>query len=186
MKLQVNQRAADKKSESKRLRREGNIPACVYVRGKASETVYIQNNDFTALLRQVQSGRLPTTVFELAQGEGQPRRVIIKDIQYHPTTYNVMHLDFEELVPDTKVSVKVPIECVGVADCIGVKLGGVLRQVIRFLRVRCSPKDLPTHFQIDVRNLGQGETKRLKDLEIPPTIRPLADLNEVAVIIAKR
>jgi large subunit ribosomal protein L25 len=186
MKLKISPRTGDKKSEAKRLRREGNIPACIYGRGKSSETISVPSNEFASLLRQVEPGRLSTTVFELEQDKEKGRKVIIKDIQYEPTNYAVVHLDFEELIEGAKINVKVPIECVGVVDCVGVKLGGVLRQVIRNIRVRCLTQDLPTFFQVDVRNLAHGEVKRLKDLEIPDTVRPLADLNEVAVIIAKR
>jgi large subunit ribosomal protein L25 len=186
MKLNINKRVMPKKSESKKIRSEGNIPAIVYVRGKESETITVNGVEFTAHLRKVQSGRLSTTVFELLEDKVKPRKAILKDIHYDPVSYNVIHLDFEELLDDAKVNVKIPIEFTGVAECVGVKLGGIIRQVIRQLRVRCLPKDMPLVFQMDVKNLGLWEAKRLSDLELPPTVQPLADLNEVAVTIAKR
>lgn len=185
MNLEVFKRATSK-SETKKIRREGDIPAVIYVKNKATETVVVKGSEFSSLLRKLQPGRLSTTVFTLKDEQGKTHRVIVKEIQYEPTTYAVRHLDFEGLVDDQKINVKVPVECTGIVDCAGIKLGGVLRQVIRFLRVRCLPKDIPTVFQIDIRNLAQFESKRLSDLEIPPTVRPLADLNEVAVVIAKR
>jgi large subunit ribosomal protein L25 len=186
MKLEVKTRGAAKKSEIKAIRRAGNIPAVLYVRGKEGETISIPGAEFTSLLRKVQSGRLSTTVFELGFENGVSRRAILKDIQYDPTSYKVIHLDFEELVEETKINVKVPIECVGIVDCVGMKLGGVLRQVIRHLRVRCLPQDVPAVFQIDIRNMALNDVKRLKDLDIPETVRPLINLNEVAIVIAKR
>lgn len=186
MKLQVFKRPTLKKSESKRIRREGNIPAVIYVHGKTAEAIAVSGMDFSGLLRTIQPGRLSTTVIALKDDDGRERRAIVKEVQYHPTNYQVQHLDFEELLEDTKVNVNVPIECIGIVDCIGVKLGGTLRQVIRQLRVRCLPKDIPSVFMIDVKNMGQSESRRLADLEIPQTVRPIADLNEVAVVIAKR
>lgn len=186
MKLNVLKRTLLKKSESKKIRYEGNIPAVLYVHGKNTETIIVKGAEFTALMRSVQTGRLSTTVFTLIDSNGKERRAVIKEIQYEPTTYKVHHLDFEELYNDVTVQVKVPIECVGMADCAGIKLGGVLRQVIRTLRVRCLPKDMPSVFQIDVRDLALYETKRLSDLSLPNTVKALADLNEVAVVIAKR
>lgn len=186
MKLQVSKRAADKKSESKALRRAGSIPAIIYGQGKAGEAIIISANEFSTLLRKVESGRLCTTVFELHEPKMTTRRAILKDIQYDPTNYSIVHLDFEELLEDVPVNVKIPIECTGIVDCTGVKLGGVLRQVIRYLRVRCLPKDMPSFFQIDVKSMGIMDVKRLADLNIPQTVRPLADMNEVAVVIAKR
>lgn len=186
MKLNISLRDLKKKTESKKIRREGGIPAIIYAQGKAGDAIVVQETEFMALMRQVLPGRLPTTIFTLADSKNKERRVVIKEIQYHPTTYKVLHLDLEELHDNVKVNVKVPIECIGTADCPGVKLGGVLRQVIRYLRVRCLPKDIPTMFELDIRSLGPRESRRLADLAIPNTIRPLADLHEVAAVIVKR
>lgn len=186
MRLKVFKRERTTKSESNRIRREGNVPAVLYVRGKLTEAIIVDGAELSRLLRAVQPGRLSTTIFSLKDEHGKDRRAILKEIQYEPTTYKVQHLDFEELFDDNKVTLSVPIECTGVVDCVGVKLGGVLRQVIRKLRVRCLPKDIPTFFTIDVKNMGQSDKIRLAELKIPETVRPIANLNEVAVIIAKR
>jgi len=186
MKLKVFKRELLKKSESNKIRREGNIPAILYNRGKSNDAIVVDGSEFNKLLRSVQPGRLSTTIFTLQDESGKPRRAILKEIQYHPTTYSVQHLDFEELFDDVKVTLNVPIECTGVADCVGVKLGGVMRQVIRKLRVSCLPKDIPTVFYVDVKNMGQNDKKRLAELEIPQSVRPVVNLNEVAVVIAKR
>lgn len=186
MKLKTIKRTAGSKSETNRLRREGYIPVVLYVRGKEGETLAVNSAEFGAFLRQVKPGHLPTTKFTLIDDKGRERRVIIKDIQYDVTTYAVKHLDFEELIEDHKINIKVPIECVGIAECVGVKLGGVLRQVIRHVRVRCLPKDLPEFFELDVKELALKQTKRLSDLEIPETVRPLMKLNEVVAVIVKR
>jgi large subunit ribosomal protein L25 len=186
MKLRVLKRASMKKSEIKKIRREGDIPAVIYVKGKSTDAVAIKGDEFTTALRTMQPGRLSTTVFTLVDDSGKERRVIVKEVQYHPTTYNILHLDFEELFSDVKVKVKVPIELTGAVDCIGVKLGGNLRQVIRHLRISCLPKDIPDALQVDVKNMAMFDSKKLSDIEIPQTVRPLVDLNEVAVIVAKR
>lgn len=186
MKLQTVKRAKDNKSEVKKLRREGFIPAVLYVKGEAGDTLAVNRNEFGSYLRHVKPGHLPTSIFTLTDENGRERRVLIKDIQYEVTTYAVTHLDFEELVEGQKVNVKVPIECTGAAECVGIKLGGVLRQVIRHVRVRCLPKDLPSFFELDVRELGIKQSKRLSQLTIPSTVRPLADLNEVVAVIVKR
>jgi large subunit ribosomal protein L25 len=185
MELKVNQRKAEKKSQAKSLRREGKIPAVIYHRSKEAESVSINSKDFTVLLRGVQQGRLCTTIFSLTSDNGA-RRAILKDIQYNPVTYEVIHLDFEELIDGITVNIKVPIECTGVADCVGIKLGGFLRQVKRHLRVNCLPKDIPTHFPLNIAEMELYNSKRMKDLDIPDTLRPLANLSEVVVVIAKR
>lgn len=186
MKLNVRTRTAGKKSESKQLRRAGQIPAIIYLRGKNAQNIALTTSELNAHLRQVQPGRLSTQVFELADETGKTHRALLKEIQYHVTRYDIIHLDFEELVESVPVNVKVPIECTGIADCVGIKLGGVLRQVIRHIKVRCLPKDIPSSFVLDIRSMQQRDTRRLKDLSIPQSIRPLMNLNEVAVAIVKR
>lgn len=186
MKLKSFKRDAVSKSESKRLRREGRIPAVVYRQGLVGESIAIETSEFSSFLRKVQPGRLSTTIFTLTAEDGKSFRAIVKEIQYNLVNYSVIHLDFVELIDDVKVSIKVPIELTGVVDCVGVKLGGVLRPVIRQLHVCCLPQDIPEAFKLDVANLGQRESRRLSDLDIPHTVRPLVDLNEVVVLIAKR
>ncbi len=185
MKLKIASRIGAKKNENRAIRRAGDIPAVIYQRDKEGEMVTINGIEFSAVLRKIAPGRLSTTLFDLESEQGS-KRVLVKAIQYNPTNYHVIHLDFEELVDTIPINVNVPIECVGIVDSVGIKLGGVLRQVIRSLKVRCLPKDLPAFFQIDIRNLGIFESKKLKDLNIPENVRPLADINEVALLIAKR
>lgn len=186
MKLQTIQRAVKGKNDAKKLRREGFIPAVLYKKDKDGETLAVNATEFQAHLRHVKQGHLPTTVFKLVDEKGGERPVLVKEIQYEITTYAVKHLDFEELVPGQKINVKVPIEFTGLVDCVGVKLGGVLRQVIRHALVRCESQDIPSFFSLDVRELGMRQSKRLKDLSIPNTVRPLANLEEVIAVIVKR
>lgn len=186
MQLKLHERDSSKKSQTKRLRREGLIPCAIYQKGKEAEVVAVRDDEFSAHLRGLVPGRLATTIFLLEDKNGKKRKAILKEIQYEPTTYKVRHLDFEELHDDVIVKIKVPIEFTGVADCIGVKLGGVVRQVIRHLRVACLPKDIPSVFTMDIRNMQLAESKRLSDLTIPETVRPIAVLKEVAVVITKR
>jgi len=185
MKLAVKERAPEKKKDLKEIRREGDIPAVIYSSQGKPETLTVDGAEFATVLRDMKPGQLPTTVFTLTAGKKE-RRAIIKDVQYHLTTYRVSHIDFEELVENVPVSVKVPINCIGVMDCIGIKLGGFLRQVVRHVKVECLPHLIPTEFLVDVKDLGIRQSKRLKDLSMPKGVRPLASPEEVVVVIAKR
>lgn len=185
MKLHYEKRVAAKKSESKQLRRAGRIPAVIYSLGKEGESLSVCSSEFETLQRQVPKGRLSTTVFTLSDGAHQ-RKAILKEIQYDPTSYRIIALDFEELHPNTPISLRVPIEFSGVVECQGTKLGGVLRQVIRQVRVRCQPEQIPASFVLDVRHLGLKQTLRLSDIKWPEGVHPVANLEEVAVVVAKR
>lgn len=185
MKLTANKRTDMKKGAIKQVRREGNIPAILYAPGHPGESIIVNGEEFRTALRNMKQGHLPTTVFTLHLGN-KDRKAIVKDIQYDLTTYQVIHLDFEELHDKVLVNVKVPISCIGVAECNGIKLGGFLRQVIPAVRVECLPKDIPSMFEVDVKDLGIRQTKRLSDLAMPKGVKPLVDVKEVVVVIAKR
>ena len=189
MKLTITKRAGAAKGEAGRLRKAGEIPAILY--GKGSQVtengevkVKVKTTELQALLRAIPQGRLPTTLFELSL-DGTSFKALVKNIHYHPSTYAIEHIDFMALSDDRPVSIKVPIELTGVSDCPGVKLGGVLRQVVRSLAISCLPRDIPSVIQVDVRSMDLGGAKKLSELPLPANVRPLAKMNEVAVVIAK-
>jgi large subunit ribosomal protein L25 len=184
--LQITERSAKTKGEANQLRRDKHIPVCIYSKGKPADIASCGEEEFQTILRKMRPGFLPTTVFSLRGAKGKARRAIIKDIQYKPTTYEVMHLDFQELHDDTLIDVKVPIECLNQVDCQGVKLGGFLRSLIRHLKVRCLPKNIPSHFEIDVRELGLNQNRRVSDLKIPQGVRALEKPNEIIVSVLKK
>ena len=185
MKLKLSKRSGEKKSELTQIRFRKDIPAVIYQNGKPGESVTVIGSEFHAVLRGLKKGYLPTTIFELDL-DGKKNKAIVKDIQYHPTTYQVLHLDFLVLSDDSTVDVKVPISFEGQADCVGIKLGGFLRPVIRHVRVRCLPKDIPSDFKVDIRSLAIGQTKRIRDIEMSEAIRSLVKPEEVILVIAKR
>ncbi|NDD58672.1 MAG: 50S ribosomal protein L25/general stress protein Ctc [Chlamydiae bacterium] len=185
MKLNMSKRTGAKKGEVKELRRIGSIPSVLYSSKRPAENITISGAEFAASLRQIPQGRLATTTFSLSDGNAEIK-AIVKDIQYHPTTYQVLHIDFVELVDGVSVNVKVPVECTGVADCSGIKLGGFLRQVLRSVKIECLPNSIPAKFEIDVRELGIKQTRRVSDIAMPQGIRSLVNDNEVVVVIAKR
>ena len=185
MKLTATVRASTKKSDTKQIRREGKVPAILYSAGHPNQQLILEAAEFNAIIRQMKTGHLGTTVFSL-KIDGNEKRAIIKDIQYQLTTYQVWHIDFEELFDNIPIHVKVPIQCVGVADCAGVKLGGFLRQVKRHVKVECLPKSIPTELNIDVQDLGIRQSKKLSDIVIPQGVKPLAKMDEVVVVVSKR
>jgi len=185
MKLKALQREKNSKCDVKRIRREGKVPAILYSNGKDAESILIDKVAFDTVLREIKQGCLSTTIF-LLDLNGKERKAIVKDIQYNLTNYQVIHLDFEELKKDLPVQLKIPIFFTGVAECVGVKLGGFLRQVIRSIKVECLPEKIPSEFLVDVAALGMRQTRRLRDLVLPSGVKPLASLDEVLVVVAKR
>lgn len=185
MKLSVHKRTTGKKGINNKLRREGNVPGILYGNNAAGAPIHVKRDEIQAILRNMKPGLLSTTVFELDEA-GKKHKAVIKEIQYHVATYDVVHIDFALLSDDKPVTINVPIQLIGTADCAGVKLGGFIRQPVRTLKVSCLPKDIPQEFTIDVRDLNIAQSKTLSEISIPSTVRPLAKMDEVAVIVGKK
>lgn len=184
--IDITTRTAAKKSEAKHIRRDGGIPIVIYAVGKNSECASLPKESFDAILRNVKPGFLPTTIFILKDQKGKKRRAIIKDIQYKVTSYDVLHLDFQELDDALKVDINVPVECLSQPDCVGVKAGGFLRFIMRHLKVRCLPKDIPSHFEIDVKDLDIRQVRRVSEIAMPAKVLPLAKPQDIVVTVVKR
>ena len=186
MELKVFQRKDTKKSEIKALRRIGSIPGVIYAKGASTEKISVRNADWETVKRQISPGALPVTIFSLTREDGTTCKAIVKEIQYHLTSYNVTHLDLLMLSEKVPVEISVPLFCKGVEECAGLKLGGFLRLVMRSVKVRCLPKDIPQNFTIDVKDLKVSEAIRVSDIAFPKGVQPLDALGEVAIVIGKR
>lgn len=185
MKLTATRRSAGKKTENKQIRRQGNVPAILYSKGEKGQEIVIDGIAFKKILNTTPTGTLSSKVFQI-EIDGKTIKAVVKDIQYNITTYDVIHLDFEQLHDDHPVALKIPVRCINVADCVGVKLGGVVRIVVRQVPVVCLPKDIPNDFEVDVRDLNVGQMRKLSELKIPQGVRPTISLNEAAVVIARK
>jgi large subunit ribosomal protein L25 len=183
MKLSVTKRATGVKG--KKLRREGHIPAIIYGHNEPGLAVTVKTDEFQSILRNLKPGLLATTIFELQEG-GKTRKAIVKDVQYHVASYDILHVDFALLSDDHPVTLNVPIQMTGAADCVGLKQGGFLRQVIRSLKVSCLPKHIPQEFTVDVKELNIAQSKTLADVQISSHVRPLAKMSEVVVLVGKK
>lgn len=183
MELQIYKR---EKKQINKLRHQKNIPAVVYAKGSENENIYLKSEDLKKLIAKLQPGDLATTIFTL-KGEKKTFKAIVKDIQYFVINYDIMHLDFLKIDEKTEIRVKIPVRCIGINECPGIKQGGNFRQVIRAMKVKCLPKDLPKEFIIDVSEMDTGHVRRLSDIELPKGVISVSrKLNEVVVTITKR
>lgn len=181
MKLKMEKRSASRKGELTEIRLKGDIPAVIYKAGQEGENVTVSGPDFQKVLAKMSDGHLPTTIFELGG-----KKALVKEIQYHPSTYKILHVDFQELVEDQPIDVNVPVKCTHTADCVGIKLGGFLRRVKRHVKVRCLPKDIPSHFPLSVKEMSIGDSLRAKHLNVKSAVRLLVENENVLAVIAKR
>src|SRR5690606_34091158 len=105
----------------------------------------------------------PDVHFAELEVGGRKVKAILKDIQFHPLTEKILHVDFLELFDDKKITMEIPVKLTGTSP--GVKLGGKLVQKLRKLRVNALPKDMPQYVEVSLEPLEVGKSTRVRDLK---------------------
>lgn len=145
------------KRGSKDLRAAEMVPCVIY--GGAS-TVHF-SAELAELKNLIYS---PEVYFANITVEGQSYKGVMKEIQFHPVTDAVNHVDFFEVKEDKKVKIALPIKVVG--NSAGVRAGGRLAVNVRKLQVEALPKDLPDFIEIDITNMGIGDKLRISEMKL--------------------
>ena len=135
------------KVDSKALRNAGKVPCVLYGGDKPLHF----SADETSFKQLVYTGNVYTATIEL---EGTSYHAILQDIQFHPVSDKILHIDFYQLFDDKMVTMNIPVKLVGTAP--GVINGGSLRFAMRKLSVRALPADLPDYINADISKLKIG------------------------------
>lgn len=94
---------------------------------------------------------------------GMKVKGIVKEVQFHPVTDRIMHIDFLRLIEGTPIKVELPVRFRGISP--GVRIGGKLIQNLRKVKVKTLPKDLVDHVLIDISSLELGQSIRVRDID---------------------
>ena len=178
--LQAEPREAKGTGASRRLRRQGQVPAVLYGAGKDPEMLSLSHD---ALFHQIQNEAFFTSVVTVHLG-GKTDQAIVRDLQMHPYKPRVQHLDLLRISATEKLHIAVPLHFVGGDVAPGVKQqGGILSHLVTEVEVSCLPAQLPEFLKVDVSALHIGDSIHLSNLEIPEgvTLMALTHGNDLAV-----
>lgn len=179
--LAASMRATLKKNAMNRLREQDWIPAVLYGQGAGNVSLQIQNKDLQQAIHT--PAGLNVLVKLAIEGENQPREetVMIKSVQRHPVTSEILHVDLVRISMDKPLETTVPVILTGTAP--GVKEGGNVEQVHRDLAIRCLPSLLPEQLTVDISALSIGDAITVKQLreQLPSGLEILVDDHEPIV-----
>ena len=184
MLVDVARRTELGKNVSRRLRRDGMVPAVVYGMKRPAVPVAVDPKVVLGILSS-ESGA--NTVFQLRlDGKDTLRRhVMIRQYQADPVDEHLVHVDFVRVDMDQRVQVGVPLETSGVSE--GVKNQDAIMDFVgRNVQVSCLPVDIPGRLVIDVTPMNLGDVFRAKDLELDEKIELISDPEQALVVIAGR
>lgn len=163
-KLDIKDRKANRSKGAKAIRREGLVPGVLYYSGEENVNISIEKS---ILFHAMHSGQ---RIFEIEQ-EGENQYTMIKQLQYHPVTDEIIHVDLMRVRRSEKINISVPLVLVG--DAIGVKEGGVLSQSLTQIEISCYPTDVPEQIELNIEKLELNAALSVADIEI--------DIEEVEV-----
>ncbi|MDZ7726189.1 MAG: 50S ribosomal protein L25 [Candidatus Campbellbacteria bacterium] len=160
----------------KELRSQGKIPAVFYGPKDNSEAITLSRSEFDSLLSKEGESSVVTL-----KGDDIEKDVLIQDIQTHPVTQFVEHVDFYVIDKTKKVEVSVPIEFVGESPAVK-SLGGTLIKVLHELDIKVLPTDIPHEINVDVSELNDFESViYARDLKLPEEVELMTNPDETVV-----
>ena len=162
--IQGHRKQDSGKQEAKKIRRDGLVPAVMYKSGGGEATQFSID---PKLCRHL----VYTSQFKLAEIEvnGDKRRCIVKAIQFHPVTDDVVHIDFLELVPGVAFKATVPLRFEGQAK--GVKAGGKFLPKMRKVNILTTPENVVDEVIADISGMDMGDTIRVRDIQLPQGVQ---------------
>ncbi|MCC6012084.1 50S ribosomal protein L25 [Candidatus Caldipriscus sp.] len=161
---------------SKRYRKEGFVPVEIYGRGEKNIHGLVRKSDLLKILHKIHG----ESVVLNGKINGKTLPIIIKEIQIHPVTDEILHVDFQMIHAGEEIEIEVPVVIVGEAP--RVKAGGVLEVLKKTLTVRALPGNIPPHIEIDVSNLKAGQAIQVKDIQTKD-FKILDDPETVVVVV---
>ncbi len=171
-KLNVDIRKEQGTSAARRTRLQNKVPAVVYHSGVEATPLSV---DKISLNKALRTGQM---IFEV-NVEDKDQFVLVKEIQYHPVTDEIIHIDFQKVKEDEKISLEVAVRSSGEAQ--GVKLGGLLVQMLNSVSVQCRPAEIPEFLEIDVSDMEMNTNLFVKDIILPEGVEMLT-ADDIAVV----
>ena len=172
--LKTVKRQETGKKATKLLRKQDLIPCILY---GGDEVVHFtaETNEFRHLIYT------PHVYLVNLKIDDQDHQAVIREIQFHPTTDKILHIDFLEVSKDKPVEIGIPVKVEGFAE--GVAAGGKLKIEMRRLKVKGLSDNLPDELTIEVTNIGLGESIKVRDLSFDNL--ELMDPNNAVVVSVK-
>jgi large subunit ribosomal protein L25 len=159
---------------SRRMRREGNVPATLYGLGQDAETIAVAWRE----LRRVLTTDAGVNAFIHLEVDGQRQATLVKEIQRHPVRRDVIHVDFLRVDPKKTLDVEVSIELTGEAEAV-TRAGGIVQQLLHSLVVSTRPDNIPNSLELDISEMTIDGDLRVRDLILPAGVTTDADPDDV-------
>ena len=150
------------KKSAHKIRSAGEVPGVLYGHKEEPVSLSIPEHDFWVILHHATSEHLILRL-DIEGTEEKDVLTLVRDVQHHPVTGDILHVDFQRISMHEKIKVGVPVELIGTAR--GVKeFGGILDHGVREVMVKCMPEEIPEFLKVDVTHMEIGNSIHLSDI----------------------
>jgi len=152
------------KGASRRLRRQGKVPAIIYGAGRPPRALAFDHNK---VIKQLENESFYSSILNIKVRDNS-QAAILKDMQRHPAKNQIMHMDFQRIVEDQEIKMNVPLHFIGEDVAPGVKVGGgKVSHHMTEVEIVCLPKHLPEYIDLDISEVELDEMLYLSDIKLP-------------------
>ena len=155
---------------SRRLRREGRVPAILYGGGKEPRPLSLEEN---RIRKQIENEAFAAHVLTV-KVDDEESQAVLKSVHRDPATERVLHMDFQRISATSEIRMHVPLHFVNEEGCPGRKAGGIVTRLLVEVEVGCLPKDLPEYIEVDMSALDVGDAVHLSELVLPEGVHVMA------------
>jgi large subunit ribosomal protein L25 len=180
--LEAFARDKNGKGAARSLRRDGKVPAVLYSKNSAPVSIAVKSNE---LRQEYMRGRFRSRLIELTL-DGKVIKALPKDVQFHPVSDQIEHVDFIKIESGVAVNVQIPVKFVGQEKSIGLKKGGVLNIVRHEIEFHCLPEAIVAHIEINIEQMDIGDSVHINDVSLPAGITPVIKRNFTVATVAGR
>ena len=179
LEIEVEAREVGNKRQARRLRRAGKIPGVLYGPKTPPVPLELNKREFSSRVAGIEGSHLVR--LKSASAALAAKVALVKEMQYHPITGEVIHTDLYEVDLTAKIQVNVPLHFVGKA--VGVVRGGILQPIVREIEVECLPMDIPEFFNVEVSALDIGDAVHVEDLQMTEGVAAIYETNFALVTV---
>jgi large subunit ribosomal protein L25 len=182
--VKANARSMQGTGASRRLRRDGKVPAVLYGGHKDARMIEVDHKD---TLMNLKHEAFHSSILDM-DIDGEKEKVLLRDVQMHPWKSQILHIDFQRVSAKEKIHMKVPLHFINEEIAPGVKLGGgLINHIATDIEITCLPADLPEYIEVDLGSLELGQSIHMSQIKFPSGVESVQlarggeDLGVVAI-----
>lgn len=182
-KIKFNKREETGKGICRKMRVKGSVPAVFY--GPEYKESLVGSVGAKEISHVVNAPNWETTMIDLELPDGKTEMALLRSVQRHVITQNILHVDLYQLVKGHKVKVAVPVRIINKEICAGVKMGGILEQPLREVEIHVLPREIPAEIILDMAKMAIGDEIFVRDLSMPESAELITGDDSLVVMVTR-